>query len=54
MDEDGILTKGDVTLLGRYVLGLATFSHGQHGAADVNGDGEINFADVVDLKEQVG
>ena len=54
VDEDGVLTKGDVTLLGRYVLGLATFSHGQHGAADVNGDGEINFADVVDLKEQVG
>jgi len=54
VDEDGALTKGDISLLTRYVLGFSTFSHQQHKAADANGDGDINFSDVLALQDQVG
>ena len=52
VDADGQLTRADTALLTRYLLGLTTFSHDQHTAADVNGDGQINLTDRKALQQE--
>jgi uncharacterized repeat protein (TIGR02543 family) len=46
INDDGVITASDATLVLRYIVGLNTFDDNQKLAADVNNDGQITASDA--------
>lgn len=51
VNNDGIISNADVTLVQQYVADMVEFDTYQKIAADVNGDGKISMLDVVMIQQ---
>lgn len=51
VNNDGIISNADVTLVRQYVADMVEFDTYQKIAADVNGDGKISMLDVVMIQQ---
>jgi len=53
VNGDGKINSKDVTLIKRFISGVAAESDLILGAADVNGDGKTNAQDVTRIKRMI-
>lgn len=51
VNNDGVISKADATLIQEYIAGIVEFDKYQKIAADVNADGYINISDVSDIQK---
>lgn len=51
VNNDGIISNADITLVQQYIARLVTFDTYQKIAADVNGDGKVSMVDVTLMQE---
>jgi len=53
LNFDGVVTFADVKLLENHLSGINVLNSDQLGLADVNGDGQVNVLDSMELNERV-
>lgn len=51
VNNDGIISNADVTLIQQYVADMVEFDTYQKIAADVNGDGKISMSDITMIQQ---
>lgn len=53
VNEDGIISSDDASLIQQYIMGEISFTERQFKAADMNKDGEITPSDYVILNNKL-
>lgn len=54
VNGDGNIDKNDLQMIQDYIMGKISLTAQQYKAADLNGDGQVNSADYIRLKNQLG
>lgn len=54
VNGDGNIDKNDLQMIQDYIMGKVSLTVQQYKAADLNGDGQVNSADYIRLKNQLG